>query len=106
MPGPKPQTLAYESPEPGLSGQAIVALLVLGFVLRVGLAATSWGSNDAIYFYTFGNEIDAVGLLHTYVQNPDYNHPPIPGLWAAGVRRATESLGSGTPAVTTFCALF
>jgi hypothetical protein len=108
MPRPKPQTLPYASPEPAraLSGQAIVALLVLGFVVRLALAAVSWGSNDAIYFYAFGNEINAVGLLHTYVQNPDYNHPPIPGLWAAAARRVTEWLGNGTVAVSAFCILF
>src|SRR4051812_47224529 len=106
MPRPTPHTVSSVTPEPGRSGPAIVALLVLGFVMRVGLATASWGSNDAIYFYAFGNEINAVGLLHTYVQNPDYNHPPIPGLWAAAARRATEWLGSGTLAVSAFCVLF
>src|SRR5690349_18004577 len=109
MPRPNPQPLAYASSETGglaTSAQVIVALLVLGFLIRLGLAVISWGSNDAVYFYTFGNEIDAHGLLYTYVENPDYNHPPIPGLWAAAARLMTQRLGSGTLAVSAFCILF
>jgi hypothetical protein len=108
MPRPKPHTLARTAPEtrPAVSAGAIVALIVLGFVIRLALAAISWGSNDSIYFYAFGNEINAGGLLHTYVENPDYNHPPIPGLWAAGTRLATQWLGNGTLAISAFCILF
>jgi hypothetical protein len=60
----------------------------LGILVRLGIAAISWGTNDAAAWITFGGEIHDRGLLNTYRTDVEFNHPPIPGLWAAIARQA------------------
>jgi hypothetical protein len=60
-----------------------IGLIVLGIVLRIGLALISIGTNDAAAWLRFGDEINREGLLKTYKIDSDFNHPPIPGYWAA-----------------------
>ena len=74
------------APEPssGRGRQKLwLAMIVLGVVLRLIVAAVSIGSNDAASWLRFGDEINQNGLFHTYFTDPDFNHPPIPGYWAA-----------------------
>ena len=60
-----------------------LSLILLGVILRIALAGVSIGTNDAAAWLRFGDEINQQGLLKTYVTDPDFNHPPIPGYWAA-----------------------
>ena len=60
-----------------------IGLIVFGIALRIGLALISIGTNDAAAWLRFGDEINREGLLKTYKIDSDFNHPPIPGYWAA-----------------------
>lgn len=60
-------------------------LIVIGVVARFLVSAVSLGTNDAAAWLRFGDEINHKGLLATYQSDPEFNHPPIPGLWAAAV---------------------
>ena len=60
-----------------------IALIVLGILLRFAVSAVSTGTNDAAAWLRFGDEINHNGLLTTYGSDPDFNHPPLPGYWAA-----------------------
>jgi hypothetical protein len=60
-----------------------LSLIALGIFLRLVLAFVSIGTNDAAAWLRFGNEINQNGLLKTYTIDVDFNHPPIPGYWAA-----------------------
>jgi Gpi18-like mannosyltransferase len=60
-----------------------VALIALGIVLRLAIAVTSKGTNDAAAWLRFGDEINQHGLIETYRSDRDFNHPPIPAYWAA-----------------------
>jgi hypothetical protein len=63
-------------------GSVVGFWITLGIVLRLALASISIGTNDATTFYRFTSEIRESGLLKTYSADPDFNHPPLPALWA------------------------
>jgi hypothetical protein len=54
----------------------------LGILVRLGIAAVSYGTNDAAAWITFAGQIHDRGLLNTYRTDVEFNHPPIAGLWA------------------------
>jgi hypothetical protein len=58
-------------------------LIICGVLARVMISVASLGSNDAAGWRTFGDEIRHLGLLGTYRHDIDFNHPPLPGYWAA-----------------------
>ena len=60
-----------------------IALIVLGIIIRVLLAIVSVGTDDAVTWMRFGDEIRQHGLLQTYVLDHEFNHPAIGGYWAA-----------------------
>ena len=60
-----------------------LALIVVGMLARLAVSAISLGTNDAAAWLRFADEINQHGLLKTYAIDPDFNHPPIPGYWAA-----------------------
>ena len=62
---------------------ALLALAVLGLGLRVALSAVSFGSYDAMLWSGFAAKIAEHGLLDVYATERHFNHPPIPGYWAA-----------------------
>lgn len=64
--------------------QALWLLLAAGLIVRLGLALLSTGSNDAETWLRFTREFRQHGFLQTYVIDDDFNHPPIPALWAWG----------------------
>src|SRR5579859_6154168 len=72
-----------EAPPPPGRNRLWLWLIVLGIAMRLGLALISIGTNDAAAWLRFGDEINREGLLKTYLHDPDFNHPPIPGYWAA-----------------------
>jgi hypothetical protein len=84
-------TLPYRSAPAPENTRALVFLIALGLLTRVALAACSWGTNDASTFYRLGEEVSRQGLLATYRQDPDLNHPPIPAFWAAAAYRLTRA---------------
>ena len=85
---PKPSRKAKLLPPPPVQisragPRTWLVLIVLGIVLRFALAFVSIGTNDAAAWLRFGDEINRQGLLATYQSDRDFNHPPIPGYWAA-----------------------
>jgi len=68
-----------------------LSLIAVGILLRIGLALISIGTNDAAAWLRFGDEINRNGLPNTYTIDPDFNHPPIPGYWAAACARLAGS---------------
>src|SRR5689334_21702884 len=58
-------------------------LVPLGIAARLALSAISWGSNDTTTWFDFGDSIAHHGLLQIYATDGNYNHPPLPGVWAA-----------------------
>lgn len=58
-------------------------LIIAAIVARFALAAVSFGSNDAAAWRNFAELISQDGLLHTYQTLGEFNHPPLPGYWAA-----------------------
>jgi len=85
MPRRKPATpvLSYSPAGASVSPRTCLILIVLGVLLRFTLAFVSIGTNDAAAWLRFADEINHHGLLNTYKTDPDFNHPPIPGYWAA-----------------------
>lgn len=73
--------------------RVFLALIVLGVVARVALAAISYGSLDAKIWESFARGIHDDGLLKLYAERHQFNHPPIPGLWAAGALRISGWTG-------------
>lgn len=60
----------------------LIASVVVGLALRLGLSAISQGTNDAATWERFGNSIRTHGLLDSYRLETEMNHPPIPLIWA------------------------
>lgn len=59
-------------------------------MLRVGLLCVSRGSNDALLWENLASQMTRIGLIETYRHQGAMNHPPLSGLWAAGVYRAAQ----------------
>ena len=74
----------------------LIVLILLGLLIRILLAFISWGSNDATTWQLFGKNILDHGILWLYHNNRDFNHPPLPGYFAAGVYWVTH-LGANPP---------
>lgn len=74
---------------PGHGSRWLIALIVGGLLLRIALAAVSWGANDANLFGEFGFFITRDGLMATYRGDKLLNHPPIPAYWCAIAWRLT-----------------
>lgn len=71
----------------------ICAVLIgLAIAVRVLIAAFSIGTNDAVAFAHFADEITTEGLTYTYQLDPRFNHPPLVGLWAAWTWRLAIAL--------------
>jgi hypothetical protein len=82
LPRETPPTTSKDATPPNRD-RMWLSLIVVGVLLRLGLASISIGTNDAAAWLRFGDEINQQGLLKTYSTDPDFNHPPLPGYWAA-----------------------
>ncbi len=60
-----------------------VALVCVGLLIRLAIAATTIGTNDTLTWERFGKRICADGFAESYKRDYDLNHPPLPALWAA-----------------------
>lgn len=58
-------------------------LIAMGIAARFALSFVSFGSNDAAAWRHFAEVISDKGLIHTYLTEQEFNHPPLPGYWAA-----------------------
>lgn len=50
-------------------------------MVRLVIAAISYGTNDALLFWSFSGEIRQFGVVATYGLDALFNHPPVVGLW-------------------------
>jgi len=78
----------------------IVAIVVGGALLRLAVALVSRGSNDIISWEDFGDDIAKHGLIWMYQNVPWWNHPPLMGYLAEGLRAL--ALAAGWPFAPTF----
>src|SRR5438128_348559 len=63
---------------------AIIGAAVVAFVLKLAIAYTTLGTNDAVTFYAFARSLGEHGLKWTYERgvawlpnSPIFNHPPM-----------------------------
>lgn len=75
------------------------ALILLGIAARLALAWVSWGTNDTATWQNFGRQVREFGLIDTYRLNKAFNHPPMPGYWAAAAHWLNEQTGVSFPFV-------
>src|SRR5215470_2872358 len=59
----------------------------LALALRLAVSAVSIGSNDAVTWRIFGEEVSRLGPLEPYRLHPYFNQPPLMGWLAAAVFR-------------------
>lgn len=60
----------------------LVWSIIAGTLLRLGIAAISFGANDAVLWQQFGASVAEVGLLESYRTQPLLNHPPLMVIWS------------------------
>lgn len=75
----------------------LLALVAVGYGLRLVLWLATLGTNDITLWYTFAVSVRDIGLEATYarvfVDQPGFNHPPLMGYLAAGALAVTEATG-------------
>src|SRR5258708_994494 len=69
----------------------ILLAAMLAFLVKLWIAATTVGTNDAEAFYNFGRFIWENGLLAQYRATPEFNHTPLTGWFCA----AAYGVGDG-----------
>jgi hypothetical protein len=69
-------------------------VIVAAMLARFAVAAVSFGSNDAAAWRHFAEAVGQDGLLHTYRTEGEFNHPPLPGYWAAAALAIAGSSGT------------
>lgn len=63
---------------PRLSGGFLIVLAALvATAAKLYCAATTIGTNDAIYFLKFASDIDEIGVTRMYLATPLFNHTPM-----------------------------
>jgi hypothetical protein len=62
---------------------AVLALVCLGYLVRLALAWLSRGSNDAALWEGYAWIASHAGLRVLYEKEPFFNHPPLMGEWAS-----------------------
>ena len=82
-PAAKREISGVENRKGGRLQRVWLALVVAGILARFTLAFISFGSNDAAAWRHFAEVISRDGLLDTYRTEGEFNHPPLPGYWAA-----------------------
>lgn len=55
----------------------IVGLGLIGLIVKLVIALNTFGSNDAVLFYTFAKSLSQDGLAWTYQHSILLNHPPL-----------------------------
>ena len=75
---------AYPSPQYRKAGTLILLLAAVALCLKLTIAYTTLGTNDAVTFYTFARSLSENGLEWTYERGvawlpkgPIFNHPPM-----------------------------
>ena len=84
------------------------AAIIIGaaILLRLALAAMSIGTNDAVTFFGFAEEIARIGVIETYRTHLLFNHPPAIGIWAAAALRIARGLPQPFGLLPAFCFIF
>jgi hypothetical protein len=60
---------------------ALGVMLVSAAAARIAISVLSIGSDDARLWRDFGKSIYTSGLIQTYIDRADFNHPPLPAIW-------------------------
>src|SRR5690349_2299301 len=67
-----------------------VIFILLAMLARGTLAYFSWGTSDATIWQEYGRHAARDGVLHLFVHEPNFNHPPLMGYFCGFVYRATH----------------
>jgi hypothetical protein len=62
--------------------RTLIVCVIVAALLRLGLSAISFGTNDAVTWQKFAVLVVHQGLLQTYRSEYLLNHPPLPVMWA------------------------
>lgn len=81
------------------ASRLLPGLIVLGFALRLALLFFTLGSNDVGTWHRFAESIAEDGLGRTYLDQLDFNHPPLMGLLSDLLLRISDVTGLRFPSV-------
>jgi Glycosyltransferase family 87 len=65
------------NPNRDLRTTCIIALALVALTLKLAIAYNTFGTNDAVTFYSFGKALSENGLEWTYRHSIYFNHPPL-----------------------------
>jgi Gpi18-like mannosyltransferase len=68
----------------------IVALALVALILKLAIAYSTIGTNDAVLFYGFAKVLSEHGLEWTYQHSRYFNHPPLTAYYLLGIYALTE----------------
>ena len=77
----------------------VVLVIVVGLLIRLALSAASIGTNDILTWRKFAGAVHDQGLVASYQNIRELNHPPLPALWAAASLQIADASGLRFPFV-------
>ena len=78
------------SPTRDLRTIFIIALALIAMTLKLAVAYSTIGTNDAVFFYGFARVLSEHGLQWTYEHSRYFNHPPLTAYFLQGIFFLTE----------------
>jgi hypothetical protein len=63
-------------------GRWLVKTIIIGTIIRLGVAAISAGSNDSVIWHDFAVSVARFGVLESYRREWALNHPPLMVIWS------------------------
>jgi hypothetical protein len=63
----------------------MVVVAAIAALFKLGIALTTFGTNDVVAFYQFAKAIETQGVPWTYQHSVLFNHPPLVGYFLAAL---------------------
>ena len=80
------------APTRGNTGRAFRIAIFAAASIRLVIASSTFGTNDALIWTQLADLINEDGLPDVYALTPFMNHPPLPALYMAGARAWATSV--------------
>ena len=80
------------APTRGNTGRAFRIAILAAASIRLVIASSTFGTNDALIWTQLADLINENGLVDVYALTPYMNHPPLPALYMAGARAWATSV--------------